>query len=161
MRTSQGVCSEECGEETGGGWVSLRRGCLIQRDPLVWRVLRPATSSPNCSFIPQTHEVLRHPWGAPAMQFSEILGVLPPVRPLPDFLPLVTRPTQRQLHSPRLTLPVFLLLHWASLLSWPCVLEPSLSHCLLLGSIHSPISHSSPTSSNVLLSLHNSISHRV
>lgn len=63
LRTSQGVCSEECGEETGGGWVSLRRGCLIQRDPLVWRVLRPATSSPNCSFIPQTHEVLRHPWG--------------------------------------------------------------------------------------------------
>lgn len=108
----------------GGAW---KRG---------WRALRQA--SPNCSFIPQMHGVLRHPWGAPTMEPSDTLGVLPscssqtPSGYCPQSVPSQTFcpwPPETAAFTP--TLPAFLLRHGASFLSWPYVLEPSLSHCLL------------------------------
>lgn len=108
----------------GGAW---RKGCLIQRDPLAWRTLRQAMCFPKCSFIPKTHAVLRHPQGTTPNQAPPRLSALGHQG--------LCRGGCIDSNSPCLSI------HGASLLSWPCVLEPS--------SVTVPsISHSSPTSSN-------------
>lgn len=160
LRTSQGVCSEGCGVEVGGQLGSLEKRL---EGPQAGNLLPKLQFHPPKPCSPQTplqcshHAVLRHPlrcshhgalrhsWGALAMEHSDTLGVLLPcssqtpseyyANQAPPRLSALGHQVYAETAAFTPTLPVFLLLHGASLLSWLCVLEPSLSHCLL-GSIH-------------------------
>lgn len=177
LRTSQGVCSEGCGVEVGGQLGSLEKRL---EGPQAGNLLPKLQFHPPKPCSPQTplqcshHGALRHSWGALAMEHSDTLGVLLPcssqtpseyyANQAPPRLSALGHQVYAETAAFTPTLPVFLLLHGASLLSWPCVLEPSLSHCLL-GSIHTPppISHSSPIFSFAIFlpSLYNHASHGI